>query len=212
MPMPMSSWAKDTFIAPHLSEFNSAAIKDMSHYKQESDYLIQGFILNSIFRSSLQLAARQTMLNFLRRSEAAFRAYEDARIETASYVADGSINGYMRAMSHWEFFFSQAWLGYALIIKMVGVRAFAPNDGSLSQRLHRLYNQTKHVESMIADGNMAADSTLPVWLTNDGIQSNEVAVTFDELADILENIILWARRFRDPAAMKEAIERGEDLP
>jgi hypothetical protein len=210
--MELSKHAMDTYIAPHMSEFTTGTIKDMSHHARELTSSTQLFALNSMFWTGLELATRQAMLNFIRRSEAAVRTYEEARLETLRYLDDDSINAYMRAMSSWETFLSQSWLGYALIMRIFRTKFFEPNDGSLPQRLNLLYNQTKHVESMIAGGNMAADSTLSVWLTNTGLESNDAAVTFDELSDVVENTMQWARRFGDPAAMKAAIERGEDLP
>lgn len=211
--MILSSYAKDTYLAPYMSRFTSADIPDMSQFADESARWLETFALLTMFGLNLPTQTRQAMFNFLRRAEAAYRAYEDARIETTQFVSDGgALITYARAMSYWETFLSQAWQGYALVGQLFGQRAFEKADGSVAQRLHALYNQTKHVESMIADGRMPENGTMSVWLTNGGLQGHAEALSYDETSEIVRNIVLWARQFRDPAAMVKAIRDGEDLP
>lgn len=82
---------------------------------------------------------------------------------------------------------------------------FEPNDGSVLQRLCLLYNRSKHVNHAINAGQLAADSTLPVWLTNDGLRCVDGHLTFEEMAEILEELAWWSDAAQDPLTMREKI-------
>src|SRR4051812_41021714 len=103
--MPLSSFAKD-YIAPHMSEFRNADIRDMSHLREESEFLVPTFMLNMIFRGSVNDATRRLMANFLRRTGTAFRNYESARMNTTDFLSSGTITAYMHTVSDWESFLS----------------------------------------------------------------------------------------------------------
>jgi hypothetical protein len=67
----------------------------------------------------------------------------------------------------------------------------------------------KHVESRIADGQIAYGATVPVWLTNDGIKSVDSLLTYGETGDILRDIARWANILVDlPTTMEELRPAG----
>jgi hypothetical protein len=177
----------DKYVAPGFSEFNAANMPDMSAISQEQGHWLNNFILNSWSRVNLDDDTRRTLFNFLRRTEAAFREYEEARRLTLAHLDDvrpNSVSQYIRAIGHWEQFLSQADRAWAVLVKGEKI-LFAKNDGSIVQRLNLLYNRTKHIESSIKSGQLPPDGTLPVWLTNDGLQAVDGTLTFVEVAEIL---------------------------
>jgi hypothetical protein len=85
------------------------------------------------------------------------------------------------------------------------------DDGSVIQRLNLLYNRTKHLETAINSGQLPPDGTLPVWLTNDGLQAVDAELTFTELAGILTDLAKWADAAQNPLTMRETIRAAYGL-
>jgi hypothetical protein len=205
----MTDQARDRFVAPGMSTFTEATIQDMSGVCQP---WLSSFILNSTLIFRTDDATRRTNFNFLRKAEAAFREYEAARKATVDYLADGrpnAISPYILAVDHWEQFLSLADQAWTVLVR--GQRVlYDREDGSVLQRLNRLHNLTKHIESAIkgpvADGPQFPDEgTLPVWLANDGLHSVEGVLTFAEIADILEDLARWCDAAQNPLTMRETI-------
>ena len=153
---------------------------------------------------------RRTLFNFLRRTEAAFREYEVARQMTLNHLANPNHNEYIKAIGHWEQFLSQADRAWVVFVRGKKV-LFAPNDGSVFQRLNLLYNRTKHLETAINSGQLPPDGTIPVWLTNDGLQAVDGKLTFAEIAEILTDLAKWADAAQDPLTMRETIRASYGL-
>lgn len=78
----------DKYVAPGFSAFTAATIPDMSAVSREQGHWLGNFILNSWARASMGDDMRRTLFNFLRRTQAAFREYEEARRLTLAHLAD----------------------------------------------------------------------------------------------------------------------------
>ncbi len=197
----------DKYVAPGFSSFTAATIPDTSAVSREQGHWLGNFILNSWARVTMDDDMRRTLFNFLRRTEAAFREYEEARRLTLTHLADRRPNAvfeYINAIGHWEQFLSQADRAWAVLVK--GERIlFVKDDGSVVQRLNLLCNRTKHIESAIKSGQLPPDGTLPVWLTNDGLRTVDAELTFAEIAEILTDLAKWADAVQDPLTMRETI-------
>lgn len=115
-----------------------------------------------------------------------------------------AVSEYIIAIGHWEVFLSQAYQAWCLLARGQKI-LFAPGDGSTMQRLNLLYNRTKHAESAITAEQLPPDGTLPVWLKNDGLHSVESSLTFEEIAEMLEDLAVWAEAAQNPATMREKI-------
>jgi hypothetical protein len=201
----LSNYAKDKFVAPEMSTFTAASIRDMSAVSGEQDHWVLNFVLNTMLRVSVEGSIRPTLFNFLRRTEAAFREYTLARIRTLAYLANpDAVSDYLAAIAHWEVFLSQAYQAYCLFT-MGQPTLFKRGDGSVFQRLNLLYNRAKHVESAIASHQLPEDGTIAVWLKNDGLHSIDGSLTFDEIAEILEDLSRYADAVQDPLTMREKL-------
>jgi hypothetical protein len=92
------------------------------------------------------------------------------------------------AIGHGEVFLSYAWHAFELIAGTDKRALFEPNEGSGLQRLNLNYNRSKHISSAINKSRVAPGSTLAVWLTNEGLRAIDGHLTFDEIAEILEDL------------------------
>jgi hypothetical protein len=215
--MVMTHAARDMYIAPHMSEFTSAEIADMSNHHQEQDHWLNNYILNTIFRGRFDDEdKRQFAFNYLRRAEAAFRSYERARHLTIEYLAtDYAPSAYFAALDAWEIFIANAWHSLDLIQAFSGLQKaiFTQGDGSVEERLLLVYNRSKHVDTAVNAGQVAPSSpTTVLWFTNDGLQIFESALSFGEMAEVLRDIAEWADAFVDPLETQTRVAALLDHP
>jgi hypothetical protein len=197
----LSKYALDTFVAPKISELTVCSIPDMSNHSSESEHWVSNFILNSIFRVSVEPRPKQYILFFLRRAETAFREYENARISFQDYV-DGRrqrVSVYFKSLFHFETCIAQMWQAIDQTMSF-GKRAtgettkiYTKGDGSSYERLNNLYNISRY-----AGDNIPESGTLPVWLTNVGLEAKDISTSFVELAEILGEIGNMADTFSNP--------------
>lgn len=148
--------------------------------------------------------------NFLRRAQYAFSEHHQARESTLAFLVNGgqSASRYAEALFHWECFLGQAWHAFALLITAWQGKAYERNDGSTEQRLNALYNQMKHVESRIENGQMIPGATVPVWLENKGLMSVDASLTYAETGEILKDLAKYADALMNPKTAKTALNDG----
>jgi hypothetical protein len=203
---PFSSFVLDRFIATGVSAFKQADIPDMSECEPQSGHWVNNHFLNSVLRGGFEHPISAYVHNYMRRAEGAFVAHAEARRHSQRFIElEGQAPGaYARALSQWEIFLTDAWQAEAILMKLIEkvadetYRVFEKGDGSIGERLHLLYNAMKHSESRIASGQMPEEGLVPVWLTNEGLQSTDGFLTFVETGEILEEIAHWANVFVDP--------------
>ena len=209
MAVQFSSEIVDRHIAPGVSSFTRADIPDMSKWAAESPHWIANFFLNSAFTTAFKPPMNAYAFNFLRRAQAAFSQYQLARDSTLAFLSSGgqSVTRYAEALFHWETFLGQSWHAYALLLKAFSGTAFKQGDGSVEERLNKLYNAMKHVESRIENAQMLPGATVPVWLENTGIRSIDASMTYFETAEVLKQLAAWADALMNPRTAKESFEK-----
>jgi hypothetical protein len=197
----------DTHIAPGVSAFTEANIPDMTTWAKESPHWIANFFLNFAFTATFAPPMNAYAYNSLRRAQYAFSEHYLARESTLAFLAGGgeSPGRYADALFHWECYLGQAWHAFALLISAWDGKAFDKNDGSVEQRLNALYNQMKHVESRIENKQMIPGATVPVWLTNAGLQSVDAALTYAESAELLKELAKYADALMNPKTAKASL-------
>lgn len=203
--MPLSNYAKDKYVAPEMSKFTAASIRDMSATSAEQEQWLMNFVLNTLLRVNIEERVRQTLFNFLRRTESAFREYSLARDRTLAYLSNAdAVSDYIAAIAHWEVFLSHSYQAYCLLARKQQV-LFKNGDGSVLERLNLLYNRSKHADGAIEAGQLPEDATMGIWLTNDGLRSTDSWLTFDEMAEALQEIARWSDAAQDPLTMREKL-------
>ncbi len=122
----------DMYLAPDVSNFRHAEIPDLS---DESSLWLSKYFLNSVPRGSYADPFRLYVFKFLRRVEGAHIAHQSSRITTVKFLHGfrQSTSRYMEAIFHWESFFAQSWMTYALSERLYEIRPFVKNDGSVGQ-------------------------------------------------------------------------------
>jgi hypothetical protein len=208
MTVTYSAQILDSHIAPGVSSFTQAEIPDMSTWDKESPHYVANFFLNSAFTATFAPPMNAYAYNFLRRVQYAFSEHHIARESTLRFLSTGgqSPRPYVDALFHWECFLGQAWHAFALLITAWEGKAFDKNDGSVEQRLNALYNQMKHVESRIDNNQMIPGATVPVWLTNTGLQSVDAALTYSETGEVLKELGKYANALMNPKTAKAAVQ------
>lgn len=69
---------------------------------------------------------------------------------------------------------------------------------AVEERLNKIYNQMKHAESCIENGQVVPGAPVPVWLANTGLQSIDASLTFAETGDVLADLATYANQMMDP--------------
>jgi hypothetical protein len=73
---------------------------------------------NTLFRVTLDERLRQSLFNFLRRAQFAFREYAPAREQTATYLRSvDAVSTYFVAIGHWEVFLAYAYQAFELLTR-----------------------------------------------------------------------------------------------
>jgi hypothetical protein len=199
-----SSGVLNKFVAPDLTCFTGAAVPDLSGRFPEAPHWLANHFLSSVLRGSFVDGYRQLALGFIRRAYHAFEAYHAARGHTNGYLENldtsrPSIRRYYDAVAAWENFALQLSMAFDILVKLNGgEKVFEKNDGSQEQRLHTIANQIKHLASCVTSGQCGEADSVPLWLTNAGVHSFGVAITYEEAADIMTSIAELADELQDP--------------
>lgn len=212
----MAEWNPDIlrkYAAPGIAEFTSAEIPDLSEDFPQAPYWLANHFLNSVFRGPFTGKLRQMVLEFIRKSQAAFFAYHRARNETLQYLGESaprypSFQQYYNSINEWEIFVLHVQMAIDLFNFMnEGVRAYEKDDGSKEERVCAIANHIKHIADRVKKGHVEEYQNVPLWLTNAGISSLEgSAFSFVEASEILRNIAQLAEDLHDPATFKKKAE------
>jgi hypothetical protein len=181
----LSNYVLDTFVAPRISVLTECGAPDLPI--QES--VVPQFQLNALLQHiQLNPQGRSYWLNIIRRAEAAWSAYGEARKALLEYLSNRKLASYFRALAFFEMCVSQIWQAHELLRKATGADAFARGDQSVLERLHDMYNDVKHMEERIHEGKL--ENTASIWITNIGLESTSVptGLSFAELVYILQEM------------------------
>jgi hypothetical protein len=203
----MVSWSSgilNKLVAPGIVEFTVAEIPDITDQFPEAQHWLANHFLNSVLRASFKDGYRQVAVGFLRRAYHGFGAFHSAREQTLQYLVGNDphnprLTKYYDAVASWETFALQVSMALDLFRWLNGGEgAFIKNDGSPEQRIYTIANQVKHLSSCVEAGQCSEFDSVPLWLSNDGIHSFGVAVTYEDAATVLADIATFADQLQDP--------------
>jgi hypothetical protein len=182
-------YALDTYFAPHLSELSACHAPPTPGWDKA---WLAKFLLNSTSRLTVKERAKQLMVAYLRKVEAGLEEYELARAAMLAFVENGpqNISSYFRGLRHFENCLAMAYQA-AMVFRALfnGGDLFKKDDGTAFDRLHKLYNDSKHVEGAVGRGDFPhPQATVLIWLTNDGLASQRSSLTFAELHLLLTEL------------------------
>jgi hypothetical protein len=202
--MEFSANILDEHVAPGYSAITIATIPDLRESHEAAEHWLANHLLNAILRSRYSDHVRALVIGFLRRASAAFSAYHKARELTLTFVEERGkgkqpIRLYYDAIDAWEQFALQINMATDLFKHLnSNIGAFAKNDGSPEQRLYDIANQVKHTAGCLASGQCTDKDTVPLWLSNAGLNSFGIAVSYAEAAGVMSAIARLAERLQDP--------------
>jgi hypothetical protein len=134
------------------------------------------------------------------RAQTALGAYQQASAVTAQFL-DEAIPGaprialYFRALALWE----MCLLNWQILVEVYNElssdKAFTKGDRSRDERAYEIANSIKHAGAIPA---VADPTTVPMWLTNEGLRSSRVTLEYSELAQLLDEAVSYARSLIDP--------------
>jgi hypothetical protein len=188
----LSNYALDNYVAHKISLLKKCGARELP---TDANW-INHFILTSIFNVTLDTKMRAYVFNFLRRAQGALSSYQEARTALIEYLETppSVLSPYFRSLLNFEVCLSQCYQGYALLAAASGEKLFEKDDKSEAERLQALYVDSKHMDLMIDGGKIPAEATSAIWITNQGLESNRAALSFDELAEMLLNMARLAER------------------
>jgi hypothetical protein len=186
--MPISNYALDHFVAPKLSSLTSCGMPEITF----PEVPFAAVILGQIFVRPLGQTQIRLLTNILRWIDGAFAGYIAARTNLTAYTSGprGSLSDYYRAVLHIEQCIAATHHSERLMTTVYKILGSAHRPGSdAAERLRLLYNTSKHVDERIHDDKLLDNATLPIWLTNEGIESKDHLLSFAELADFMQGYV-----------------------
>ncbi len=157
--MPLTNYAFDNFVAPKLSELKRCGVEALP----EPCNFLSSFILSTVFMCRYPDDQRAMLFNFIRRVEQAFYEYEQGTINLRAHVGEprtDHIALYFRALAHFEQCLAVLYQA-AMFFKVTkpDKKMFHTGDGSVLDRVNKIYNVSHHMYGQIVDGNVPPSAT-----------------------------------------------------
>ena len=178
--MPFTKYAVETFITDKITKVTECSATDVLPEFPSASQWLSGFGLMVMFVDQPRKEIRPFALQFLRRVEMAISEYSQACKELQGLVSGdrGRWSPYFRALYHFEASLGQLYQAYDLSRKVLGKNFFAGGDGTPLDRLNQIYNNTKH---------QRATEDQPVWISNSGIETTNIKLSFHEIEELLRS-------------------------
>jgi hypothetical protein len=186
--MPLTHYALDHFVAPKLSSLTSCGMPEIAFPVVP----FAAVVLNQIFVRPVGQTQIRLLTNTLRWIDGAFASYVAARTSLIAYTtrSRGSLSDYYRAVLHIEQCIAATHHSERLVstaYRLLGSIDRPRSDAA--ERLRSLYNTSKHVDERIEEGRLLDDAALPIWLTNENIESKDRHLSFVELSAFMEDYV-----------------------
>lgn len=204
-------------VAPRFRDFTIAAIPDLRPDFPLVEHWLADYFLNTVLDQRFEIGYHQLAHGIIRRAQNSFLAFHEARDRTALFLssttlAKPQIRHYFDAVDRWESFVLQVAMAVDLLVAFQDVRrVFTKSDGSPDERIYTMANQVKHHASCIASKQAPADHTVPLWLSNKGLNSFDCFVAYDDAARSLHELATIAEKLKCPVAPLNRAETDSDL-
>jgi hypothetical protein len=198
------------FLAPGIDGFTECNAPDLRRRHPQARQWLANHFLNNVFREQFQGKTRQYAFNLVFRAQRAFHLYHDARLATRRYLANTkrhnpNVRRYYAAVGAWESCFINLQLFIDPLVKFNDGPTFKKKDGSREQRAYDIATVIKHWGETIRAGKQHEDDTVPMWLTNDGLNTRTLALTYVELSELIRDAAQLADLLQDPASINERV-------
>jgi len=194
----VSNFFYDTYVAHRISALTECNMRDASDLKEP--WLIN-FILNSAFVATVPEPDKAYFFNFLRRVEGAFIEHRLAREALEEFIEarkhkpeENKVSPYFRALLHLETFIAQLYEAYEFLRTKSCLNFFTKGGGTIIEKFYKLYTSSKHMDKWIKKGRIPPKATIAIWITNEGLESKDIKLFFDEMYEALAETAKFAKR------------------
>lgn len=180
--MPLTNYALDTFVSQDLSKLTACAPQSLqAEFPERGDWLNQ-FVLRRIFQNHVSEEYAALAFIVVRRAEAALDEWELACSAATDEIRRPS--GYFKMLRHLENCIAALWQGLDFGRKALHIELFKKGDGSVYERLNWLYNTGRHFDPQT----LPSGDLHRLWITNEGLNTREHSVSFEELRAALKTL------------------------
>ena len=186
-------------------------VPDLSSEFPHAPHWMGNYLLSPWVGSSPKGENHAVILAMIRRASHAFKHYQEARrhaVEFSKWDLTGALpaSAYFAALEAFENCLLQLQLFVDLFNSKVlpsDQKLFSKSDGSFHQRAYVIANRIKHAGDYI----QGEIDTTPLWMIQDRLlASDELSITFDELAEGIREVGRFADKWQKPAKVKEELE------
>jgi len=185
--MSLSSDAFHSFVERHLSTLTACAPRSLAGEFPDSRTWLDGFPLDWKPNGNVLYGKVPLAYAAIRRAEAAIEEWELACQATRGDLQKLSV--YFTALRHFENCVLAVWQGFGFCRRALKVTLVREPDERAVAQLTWLYNYACHFDPQ----RLAPGSLSPVWLTNDGVESDRHGLTFEEIRDAVTRLARIAR-------------------
>ncbi len=176
------------FVSQEMSRLTNCAPQSLADEFPEHNHWLDQFVLRRIFHNHIREDRAALAFVLVRRAAAALDEWELACV-AASNVQ--TLSGYFKMLRHMENCISALWQGLEFIRRALQVKLFDKGDGSSYERLNWVYNVGRHFDPQeLPSGNLHR-----LWISNDGVNTQEHVVTFVELRDAIKYLAGLVQEF-----------------
>lgn len=177
----VSNYFLDHFVAYDLSKLNLCCFPVLSI---EHNKWLNHFILNSAFKYKYENSSKGNRFNFIRKIQNAIISYELGKKALEEYLSlpRNTISPYFISLFHFEDCIGQCYEAYRSIQALLnGKKLFDSADGTVLSKINSIHNTSKHMDERILNGEMPEDATIPIWISNNGVETKECSLKGPEL-------------------------------
>ena len=180
----------DQFIDPELSKLTECNLPELPLWENFTYVWIRKF--SYIVRVPPQDYA--FFLRYICRVEHAAAEYNFGREALSNFlpIRNRRPERYLKVLHHFEQCIALIYQGHCLSRTHIedksgdNILKFVKNDGSVTERISIIYNDSKHSDERILNGKLPENGIGPIWLTNLGINSVNAYLSFSELYAFLK--------------------------
>jgi hypothetical protein len=186
----------DAWLAPRISQFTAASIPDLREEFPKANEWLTVFFEGNTFRKQLPDPSKQKGINFIQRTQTAFRAFHEGRALTLKYL-DGidtrnplpRVHLYFEALGMWEWAFQNFSVCVAIANTLPNIKCFEKYSRSADERAYGIAEDVRHVDARISNGKLIGNGTVPLWLVNEGFHSVHYTLSYEEFAGVIRDTL-----------------------
>lgn len=201
---------KDALIAPKISQLVSPEIPEIAADK----HLVGIFVLNPKLAIGISNKNRQLLFNLIRKADDATGEYMAAAEDLNAFLQGRklALSPYFSSLRHWEHCVGHLYQAVRCMNSLNsgwgGEKQFERGDGSILERVQIVHNAIKHMDDRFENGNLAdrnsfslfaspdgtgrgnipSTETIPMWLTNVGLECANAKVSYSEIAQEIQEL------------------------